>query len=889
MAIVSARHVKLSDGNHALAYMLGRRSSTELNAINYRGSSSWTAADTAWAATGGVADAVTVQLDIEGNTQTETITSPDTDATRMNRHFVLPALSPGIYSYKLSITSGASSIGDLICGFVIIAKTNAARPVVTGCFQSGSPAALLGEDIAVNWGTTDPNDNYVTSGTAPVNGSASPITRRMLEEQPTHWFHVDDAVYVALTQQSTNDEAPPLTLTDTLDDTPVNLYPMFNSNAGYTNSVLGASVDRNGTAAQQMIYLWYEYSYRRRDVFNACLQGMEYYRVIGDNDIFNDFDMSYWSLLFNPASGGARFDGMTTPSGDPYLTATHNPADFTNATNRTNQIEANTYWRLLRSVWDIYVTPYSPPSITSTPQVPWVVRELQNSAGPDPDYDVNDYIPFHWKYDLDSHSSVIAWDFTTCQDLNVITTESSLNPVDNNYIRLNGAGTHWLDGSGNNLRVVESPLGDANDSTLKAQLATQQSAGRNVMLLLPKEMGSLGRGNRDGLWRRNVNWVVDLHNTTFAGLSRPVLVFSGDWHTPTGIKNGKCLQIGISPSSPLGLSAKPTTGNPWSSLTVNITGVTDTLINITEEPSWTLDETTTGADAYRMSYGAAVLSSGSMYAYAVDQRGGKVVDVYRISSTITLAGGSLPLTGVFNMAKDRLRAPTGRAQNFSGIGIFAAGTAQRAGGSVYHPLQKSDGTVACIIIGAGNRNGGPVGNHGPAFAVLVGHGDITASPSTIAEVVAELPADMTITNGGYTFTPSTDATNYDDSTVDGVMFRTIRMTGGGASEYFGGSKTALDPVVTDWTALQAGISIGDRRLSTDPDVELKAATAGTAGTIEPPVDGIYGSTVSDGTLSWEQVLSSEPIEFDVVWTDPTAASSGGGAPTIIQNDGIIIQ
>lgn len=879
MAIVSARNCKLLGTTRALVVMLGRRSSTELNAIRYRGRTDWAASDTAWAATGGVADAVTVQLTIAENTQSITITDPDEDSARMVRHFVLPSLTAGVHPYRLEITSGANDIGNLVFGFVVVAKSSASRITATSCFGNGTPAALLNENIAEDWYTGDTDDNAVTSQVAPVNGSAAPLLRRMLAEQPTHWFHIDDAVYVGLTQQPTRDEAPPRTLTSTSDDAPVTLQPMFGSNAGYTNSVAGASKSRNATAAQQMIYLWYEYSFRRRDVFNACLQGAEYYRVIGDNDVFNDFDMSWWSLAFNPASGGQRFDGMTTAAGDPYLTATFNPADFTNATNRTNQIEANTYWRLLRSVWGLYVTPYSPPAISTTSQTPWIVRQLEASAGADPDYNADDYIPLSWKYDLDSHTSVIAWDFFTSQDLNVITTESSLNPVNNNYIQLNAAGTHYLDGSGNNLRVTESPLGDANDSALKAQLATQQDAGRNVLLLLPKELGSVGRGNRDGLWRRNAEWIKGIYNTTFAALSKPLLGIAGDWHIPTAIKNTKFMQLGVSPSSPISLSETPDAGEDWDSLTFNVSGITDTVSNITSNPSWTLDANTTGNDLYRFAYAAVVCESGKMSAYQVEQRGGEVVTLHTITTAISAVGGALPLAGVFTMARDKIRSVLGEQGTFDGIGILCSGTGQQlAGGSVYHPLQRANGTVACVIVGAANRSTGPSGNRGPVFSVLVGEGDITSAATTLADKVAQLPPDFTISNGGYTLSAS-DLTHAEDVTLYGVTIRTYRYSGGSASEYFGGSSLALVPTVARWTASEAGISIGDRRRSIDSDIELYAESAGTAGTTEPPVTGTYGNTttISDGTLNWGQAISSEQIEFDVTWTD---SSAGGGSADV---------
>ena len=881
MAIVSAWHCKPNDGDRKLVVMLGRRSSTELNAIRYKGSTSWTASDTAWSSTTDAsgntsADSVTVQLTINGGTQSLTITNPDEDSQRMIRAFTLPSLAAGIHPYRLEITSGAASgVGDLVFGFVVVAKSSAARIVATSCFQSGTPAALLDEDIAAGWFTGDAHDNAITSEVAPVNGSAAPLLRKMLAEQPTHWFHVDDAVYVGLTQPPTKDESPPLTLTDTSDDAPVDLYPMHQSNAGYTDSVVGASKSRNATAAQQMIYLWYEYSLRRRDVFNANLQGAEYYRVIGDNDVYNDFDMSWWSLAFNPASGGQRFDGMTTAAGDPYLTATFNPADFTNATNRANQIEANTYWRLLRSVWELYANQFAPPALTTTSQPPWIVDQLQASAGADPDYEASDYIPFNWKYDL-GHTSVIAWDFFTSQDLNEITTDSSLNPVTNNYIQLNAANTHYLDGSGGNLRAIESPLGDANDSALLGQLATEQAAGNNVILLLPKEMGSLGRGNRDGLWRRNPEWIKSFYNSTIAGLSRPVLGIAGDWHIPSGIKNSKFLQLGVSPSSPITLSTTPAAGDDWDSLSFNISGVTDTISNITLNPSWTLDADTTGNDLYRFSYVGAVCESGSISAYQVDQRGSEVVTLHKLTSSITATGGSLPLSGVFNMAKDTIRSVLGEQGTFDGVGILCSGSGQQlAGGSVYHPLQRSNGTIACIIVGAANRSTGPSGNRGPVFSVLVGSGDITSAATTLVDKVAQLPDDFTISNGGYTLSKS-DLTHAEDVTIYGVTVRTYRYSGGSASEYFGGSSTALVPTVARWTASEAGISVGDQRRSIDADIELYAESAGSAGTTEPPITGTYGNvvTISDGSLNWGQAISSEQVEFEVNWTDSSAGSGG---------------
>jgi hypothetical protein len=164
------------------------------------------------------------------------------------------------------------------------------------------------------------------------------------------------------------------------------------------------------------------------------------------------------------------------------------------------------------------------------------------------------------------------------------------------------------------------------------------------------------------------------------------------------------------------------------------------------------------------------------------------------------------------------------------------------------------------------------------FSVLVGSGDITSAATTLADRVAQLPDDFTISNGGYTLSKS-DLTHAEDVTIDGKTVRTFRYSGGAASEYFGGSNLALVPTVARWTASEAGISVGDRRRSIDADIELLAQSAGTAGTTEPPITGTYGSLsiISDGSLNWMQVLSSEQVEFEVTWNDSSISTSGGSA------------
>ena len=874
MAIVAAWYAENNSGDDILVVMLGRRSSTELNVISYDGRTNWTPSETAWASTADasgnlIADAVTIRLTINSQVQTVVIPSPDTDSARMLRAFTLPDLEGGIhYPYTLEITSGAASgVYTRVEGRITKASATQVRYALTACFGNAINNNALGEDLSAEWGYGGSTYNYVTSGITPIAGAGAFITGRIADNDVTHWVNVDDGVYLSLLGTNGTDDAPPRTLTDTSDDTPVTLTQL--RNLSYTDAVVNASVDRNATASAQMAYFWYEWSMRRRDVFNLCLTGPKYFRMWGDNDCWNNWDHSWWLWQKTAMSG------LTTPAGDPETTATFNPADFSNSTNANCQIEANTYWRFIRGVYQMYFGDHMPAPESTTPQVPWVVRELQGSANADPNHSDSDYIPYTFSFN-DGLGDTVVLDFLTCPDL---------TPIDGqNYIGLNAGNTHWLNGSGGNLRVVESILGEANDSAFKALITGSSSA---PLVLSPKQFGSIGDGNIDDNWTKNPNWTQDWYNTVIASSTNPVLTFAGDHHCPSVISNAETVQIGVAPASWAGLADIPDTGEAFSDISINITGVTDSLSNNTVSPTWTLDNSTTGVDRARSVFGLAYRTSGGLYGTAYDHRGGKVAENYLFTSSIS-AGVTFPSIEVNQMARDTIEAAKGVSSNgrFSGCGVASESSGLfRGGGNVYLPLRRTDGTTACVITGALNRKTGPTANRGPVVTVVVGEGDITADASGNAAQIAELPSGMTVANGGYTFTLA-DTTTIDDRAVNGVTYRSFRIArGADATIHFGLSETALDPIVGRWVASETGLANGDRRASTDPDVELRLDTAGsglTAGTTEPPIDGAYGTTVSDGTLNWEQVPSSDTASFDVTWTDPTASSGGSGGGSILE-------
>lgn len=617
---------------------MGRFNSNWLNRSSYSGRTNWTPAETV------CNTAVTVEAFINGESLgSVSKTNVVTDVERGICKWTLPNLPPGLHSAEFRITSGGNGIESTVQMKVAIPVPGKERVVATSCYQNagGGVAASWQQTLSSITGFTE--DNWGSNaGESPIGGTCSPVFRDMGNDMPHIWMHIDDWCYASLTNTA-NDWGSPESLTDALDDSVTSISNV--RSGGYT-AVQNPSIGRDGTIANQLWYPHYESAIRRPDV-QAFIKktGAAICRQLGDNDYLNDSNQSWWNVRYRAATSGADlFDDMSTSPGNPFVTNTFDPSDMSDSSIRQMQIEANAVWRTFRACWEMYCGQFNPPLLTETASPPWIVRELEANGG-DPSYSASDYVPMAWKLEL-ADTTILSPDYTTCTDLHPIEASNGNSNVSltNNFISRVNSNTQF--NTGGTPRNIEPPTGTQQNTDLRAAMQTASNAGKNIILATPKELGSPGIGNIDGLPYRDVNWVNDFVNTFIPSLSSNVVGLAGDWHWQQAWKTNDYLQVGMSPCSLIGTSSQ--SDNAGNTLGTTFNMVTPTNYSYLGQAPISYDFANGGYDAERYGYARLFCSSGGIQVEGRDNRKESFLLTHNVNSSISATGGSFTTEGILS-------------------------------------------------------------------------------------------------------------------------------------------------------------------------------------------------------------------------------------------------
>ena len=379
------------DGNLGIAIGVGRWSSTWLNHIAYGGRTDWVPSETA------LNSSASVDCYFDGVlVETVAIANVQTDSARCNRRVIISdsMATAGDHVCRV-VTDSNDDIENDITFNVRVAGSYEHRVTGTSCYITFNRSALAGVDL----GTGDSDDNAPSSGSIlePVNGHAATLSRSIIAEQSNLHVHIGDSTYPTFPEQTLT-FGTPLSLTDTVTDDPVSApRPKLDFSASITN----ASALRTASLANQAFYIWHENYWRAPEIQAMCRSGHQHVRIPDDNDCHNDWDWTWWTLKY----GGIDAVGMSSDDGDPFTDLTIDPTADTNFD--TLQQETLDFYRVFKSVWQMYAADWSPPLDGSVSAEPWVMRQASTDAVS------ADFVPFSWHLTTPV-SEVIAKDFMTC-------------------------------------------------------------------------------------------------------------------------------------------------------------------------------------------------------------------------------------------------------------------------------------------------------------------------------------------------------------------------------------------------------------------------------------------------------------------------------------------
>lgn len=614
------------NGELCIGYHVGRMTSKWLNIISYAGRVDWTPAETALSAT------ATVVVFLDGVQLDSQVITVQTDANRCVRSIVIPKAMRTVGDHVARVTSSANAdIENDITFNVRVSSPDDYRVVGTSCYLTFNRGLWNGVDL----GTGDADDNMVVLNQEPVNGHAATLSRAIIAENAALHVHIGDSTYPSFPNTEFA-SGTPLSLTDTGNDDPAT---PDKPRSDYAASITNASPLRTASLANQSFYIWHENYWRLPEIQAMCRAGHQHVKTPDDNDCKNDWDWTWWSCKYTNAT-----TGMTADAGNPYTDPAIDPTADPNFD--TLQQETLDFYRVFRTVWQMYAADWSPPLDGSVSAEPWVMRQATTDAV------AADFVPFSWVLE-NSTTKIIAKDFMTCGAITPIATNNFIKlTVDENFYDFNGFPV-----------AVESPLGAANDASFKLDITKGGQDGKNVLLCLNKELGAMGNGNLDAVYVKTPNWSRDLLNTFFPSLSFSVVGLGGDWHRPTVWKIPGFIQFGVSPfanavdsaeTTPLFNDFKPT----------GINNVDELLLT----PTFTYNATSTSRDNQRLSYGAVVSTPKAMHAYAKDNQGGLVSLVYKIdnSGITAVVGSALPTPEELNVALKKFTVRAGTILNEGG-------------------------------------------------------------------------------------------------------------------------------------------------------------------------------------------------------------------------------
>ena len=277
------------------------------------------------------------------------------------------------------------------------------------------------------------------------------------------------------------------------------------------------------------------------------------------------------------------------------------------------------------------------------------------------------------------------------------------------------------------------------------------------------------------------------------------------------------------------------------------------------------------AGAHQAAYGAST-SSHDLSFGLVNGSNNVLTLQTKLVTNETLHNDSLEVSGV---AQTEIEFVTGQnsSGNRSGGGL---GGTSRCGGNINCFLENSDGEQVLQIRGISNVFSGPAGNRGARLLCAIGVGDVTSGGTPTDGT--ELPDGLSITLGGFTFTKAL-VDQIGIFTLGSIQFKEFFIRG----SYWGNASDALDPTTADWAA-STSYSVDDRVHSQDANIDLVCTVAGTSGTTPPVIDGAFGTTLTDNTVTWEQDLPTDTHSASVSWTDSSAASGGSNLEGLIDQN-----